>query len=192
MLNFTLDTNCVIDVDEGRPNGAHIRRLANAHADNCAEVAVIAMMASEKQKSGGYLRDFGEFQKRMSLLNLDHLNIALPLCYFDICFFDYSLLADDDLIALDSRIHSILFPNIENDFVEFCRNRELDPDAGFVGKAHEWRNAKCDVQAVWSHINRKADVFVTSDRNFFGRNSEQLILLGAKRILSPKNAAELV
>ncbi|UXN73192.1 hypothetical protein N8D56_19795 [Devosia sp. A8/3-2] len=40
MLTFTLDTNCIIDLEEGRPQAASVRALADAHAMGAAEVAL--------------------------------------------------------------------------------------------------------------------------------------------------------
>ena len=53
-----------------------------------------------------------------------------------------------------------------------------------------WRNAKCDVLALWSHINDKDDIFVTRDGNIHKQTKKpQLHALGAGDILRPKDAA---
>src|SRR5262249_2848608 len=70
MWKFTLDTNCWIAVEENRPEAADIRALANAHAAGVADVAIVAISASEKQKGGRYLRNFEEFQSRLNSLQL--------------------------------------------------------------------------------------------------------------------------
>jgi len=57
---FTLDTNCLIAIDEGRPAATAVRALADAHLAGTAHVAVVAMSASEKQQHGSYLRNFDE------------------------------------------------------------------------------------------------------------------------------------
>jgi len=51
---FTLDTNCLIDLDEGRRNGPLVRALADARPAR-ANVAFVAISASEKQKGGRQL-----------------------------------------------------------------------------------------------------------------------------------------
>ncbi|WP_428488430.1 hypothetical protein [Rhodopila sp.] len=188
MLRFTLDTNCVIDVDEGRPNSVFVTALAQAHSDQRANVAVVAMMASEKQKTGGYLASFTDFMDRLTRLGLSHLDLALPLCYLDISYLDHCLLSDVNLTELDNKIHRVLFSSIDPNYTQYCQSNGIDPNNAISGQAHRWRNAKCDVQALWSHINRKADVFVTSDRNFLGVNMPRLIALGAGRVLTPEDA----
>lgn len=122
MLKFTLDTNCVIAVDENRIESTYVQQLAHAASRGTVDVAVVAIMASEKQKHGGYLRSFSEFEQRMKLLGLGHLKFALPLAYFDICYWDKCLWAGSDDIALDRKIQKTLFSNIEYDFGDFCKN----------------------------------------------------------------------
>ena len=40
------------------------------------------------------------------------------------------------------------------------------PKDGSDSERVKWRNAICDVQALWSHIHAGNDVFVSRDRNF--------------------------
>lgn len=60
MLTFTLDTNCAIAIaiGEGRPEAKAIRALADAHARGKANVALVAITASERQKDGEPLESF--------------------------------------------------------------------------------------------------------------------------------------
>jgi hypothetical protein len=50
---FTLDTNCLFVVDESRPEAADVRALASAHQAGQADVAVVAISASENRQGGG-------------------------------------------------------------------------------------------------------------------------------------------
>jgi hypothetical protein len=110
-----------------RPLG-RFERLADAHAGG-ADVAVVAMRASEKQQGGHYIRNFAEFRDRLVSLGLG---------------------------------------------------------------TGTWRNRNCDVQAIWSHIHHKRDVFVTSDCNFHKADKKAaLIALGAGRIEHPEGALSL-
>ncbi|MHB8887186.1 MAG: hypothetical protein ACYC5H_19300 [Methylovirgula sp.] len=188
--SFTLDTNCLIAIDEGRPEAAAVRKLANAHASGIADVAVVAMSASEKQKNGGYLKDFTEFRDRLASLDLAHLRIILPMRYWDIAFWDHCLLSDEAMLALEQRIHTVLFPNIEFEWQAYCQARDITATNAPFGN---WRNCKCDVQVLWSHIHAKRDIFVTNDANFHkvGKKSS-LIALGAKQIELPKAASSLL
>jgi hypothetical protein len=53
MRSFTLGTNCLIAIDEDRPEAVAVRALADAHAAGKADVAAVAISASEKQSGGG-------------------------------------------------------------------------------------------------------------------------------------------
>ena len=194
MLSFTLDTNCIIAVDEGRPEAAAIHRLAEAHARSEADVAVVAIMASERQRHGDWLENFGDFQKRLTRLGLDHLNLCNPIGYFDISFWDHCLWSGARELALEQKIHNILFPNVEFSFSDFCVARNIPSTPVVWDKVtHRWRNPKCDVQAIWSHINAHRDVFVTSDDVFHQATKKPILLqLGAGRIESPTQAAALL
>jgi hypothetical protein len=154
MRTFTLDTNCLIAIDEGRPEAPTVRALADAHRARTAQEAVVAISASERQQGGGHLQSFTAFVERLRQLDLGHLDILQPMAYADIT---------------------------------------VGLDAAAPASDRRWRNAKCDVQAIWSHIHRKRDVFVTSDGNFHSpANKARLITLGANCIERPSNALTLV
>jgi len=85
MLALSLDTNCLIDIAEGRPDSVAIRALADAHARGEASVAVVAISASEKQKNGKRLTNFDQFRARLDALALGHLEILKPMLYFGFC-----------------------------------------------------------------------------------------------------------
>jgi hypothetical protein len=176
---FTLDTNCLIAVANNEPAAGAVRALADAHTAGRADVAVVAMSASEKQRGGYYLRNFAEFRDRLVSLGLGHLNVILPMGYWGISFWGHCLWPDDATKKLEHEIHSILFPA-----VQFLPPPNPPTDT--------WRNRKCDVQAIWSHIHHKRDVFVTSDCNFHKADKKvALIDLGAGLIEHPEGALSL-
>ena len=188
-LMLTIDTNCLIDIERNRPAAAAVRMLADAHARGTVDVAVIAMSASENQKNGRLLRAFAEFQDYLAALHLAHLNIVMPMMYWDISFWDHCFWSDDAMLDLERQIHSILFPNEQFLWENYCRDKGTDlPSNPPVGL---WRNHKCDVQAIWSHIHGKRDVFVTSDGNFHKRKSD-LVALGAGQIKCPDSMIKLL
>ena len=188
--SFTLDTNCIIAVDEQRAEANAIRTLAHAHASGTARVAIVAISASERQRNSRRIKNFTEFQTRITSLGLGHLEILLPMGYWDITFWDQMLWVGDEMEQLEKRIHDVLFPEIEFSFLEFCQARGMDKDQ--IGSA-VWRNAKCDVQALWSHIHHCREFFVTSDRNFHtAMKKPSLIALGANEIVYPAEAASLI
>jgi predicted nucleic acid-binding protein len=62
---FTLDTNCLIDIAENRPAAAAVRALAAAHAEGRADVAIVAISASEAQLGGRFIQNYDEFRNRL-------------------------------------------------------------------------------------------------------------------------------
>lgn len=191
MRKFTLDTNCILAVDEARPQGAFVLQLAEHHKQGTASVALVAISASEKQKPLRSITNFEQFIDRVSKLCLGHLEIIEPMAYWDVSFWDHGLWSDDSMVAAERQIHEILFPNIEFDWKAYCSARGLDVNARHLDD--KWRNAKCDVQAFWSHMHWQRDVFVTSDKNFRAASKKQkLIALAGGAIETPETAAGLV
>ena len=191
MLRFTLDTNCIIDLDAKQRNAESIRNLVRAHESGHAKVAVVAASASERQQGGTQLQHFQEFQNRIASLGLAKLDILKTLFYWDVGYWDWSLEMEPRFALLEQSIHDILFPSVECQWSDFCRSRGLDSEA--VPKNSVWLNKKCDVLAMWSHMHYEHDIFVTSDENFHGeKKKSDLLILGAGRIEYPWNAVVLI
>jgi hypothetical protein len=191
LTTFTLDTNCIIAVDERRPEAKDVLRLAQAHSEEKADVAVVAISASERQKDGRLLELYGHFNQRLEELGLGALRHVFPMAYFDITFYDACLLSDRAMALVERNVHNILFPSVEFDWEDFCKARGMDAATALLNA--KWRNAKCDVQALWAHINAKRDVFVTSDANFHAATKKpQLVAMGAGQIVTPAGAVKLL
>lgn len=191
MHTFTLDTNCIIALDEERAEATAIRALLDAHASGDANVALVAISASEKQRGGGHLESFSEFQQRIASLGLAPLELLPPMFYWDVTYWDWCIWSDSEMEAEENKIHEILFPNVEFLWQDYCAVRGWKPND--VALTHGWRNPKCDVQALWSHIFHKRDVFVTTDRNFHAQSKKQkLMALGANRIETPESAVSFL
>ncbi|MGH8246730.1 MAG: hypothetical protein ACREUU_09890 [Gammaproteobacteria bacterium] len=190
-LAFTLDTNCIIAVDESRSEAAFIRELVQAHKAGVAAVGLVAISASERQQAGGHIENFSEFKERVAKLGLGDLDLLEPMLYWDVTFWDFCLWCDEPMEELERGIHEVLFPGIPFLWVDYCAANGLDPKADHPDR--KWRNAKCDVQAFWSHAYRKRDVFVTSDRNFHTNSRKSsLIALAGGRIETPESAVTLL
>lgn len=188
MTSFTLDTNCIIAVDEGRPAAVPVLKLVDAHKQGLASVALVAISASERQRDGKPLETFTTFKERIERLGLGSLELIEPMMYFDISSSDFCLWADDESEVLEQKIHEILFPGIAFKWKDFCAGRGLDPNATAID--FKWLNAKCDVQAFWSHAHHGREVFVTSDENFHAEvKKASLIALAGGRIQRPEEAA---
>jgi hypothetical protein len=84
-------------------------------------------------------------------------------------------------------IHEVLHPQVSYSYAEYCASRGIDPDAKPTDR--RWLNAKCDVQAMWSHISARNDAFVTEDGRFLTLDRRsRLITLGAGDIVTPDAA----
>ena len=89
--------------------------------------------------------------------------------------------------TLERSIHDILHPNVHFAYADFCAAAGIAPES--TPLSGRWLNAKCDVQAMWSHINAANDVFVTEDKRFLTPDRRAaLIALGAGSILTPNEA----
>lgn len=191
MTSFTLDTNCLLAVDESRPEARDVLGLATAHAAGLASVGLVAISASERQKSGQGLESFDEFKSRVANLGLGHLELLKPMKYWDVTFWDFCLWTDEAMQEVEQKIHQILFPNIEFSWSDYCAARGRDPN--IITIDNKWRNAKCDVQAYWTHVYSRRDVFVTSDRDFHsGTKKATLLGLFGGNIETPQSASAML
>lgn len=178
MRSYTLDTNCLIDLEENRPAAESLRQLVAAFRRGEITLAIPAIMASENQPGGQRIDNFGQFQQRLDRSGLGDVEQLLPMLYLDVCFIDHCLFSDEEGLALERRIHDAVHPE-----VEFA--------AANASSLKKWRNAKCDVQAMWSHIQKRRECFVTSDTDFLN-NVSALVALGAGAIKTPEDAATLL
>lgn len=178
MINVTLDTNCIIDLEEERPAAPCIRLLMDMHAHQTIKLAVVAISASERKPNGTYASSFDEFKAKIAAVGLARVEVLKPIAYWGITFWDWCLWGGEQTTHLERKIHRILFPEVEFTYEQFCRDRGLDPTSG--ERAPKWRNAKCDVLALWSHIWHGGGIFVTSDSDFHQKTKKPALLdLGA-------------
>ncbi|MHC4680082.1 MAG: hypothetical protein ACYTEK_15445 [Planctomycetota bacterium] len=178
MNKFTLDTNCIIDLEENRPNAEHVRKLVQAWKAGQIELAVVAVSASENQKSGTASRDFATFEEKLENVGLSGVQRLLPLAKWDVFYWNHARWSDDEMERLESKIRGILFPNIQSKPPE---NIEANST---------WRNQLCDVLVAWSHAFYKWDYLVTGDENFHDHKNE-LKKVGVNEVVYPKKAARL-
>ena len=191
MWTFTLDSHCIVSIDEGGQDASLVRRLTDAHAAGKAQVAVVALAAAEKQRTGSYLDNLDSFRDRLAALNLAHLEILKPMACFDISFPNSCIEADDAMAALEMQIHDILFPQSEFSWQDYADANGLDPDS--PSPHGDWRSRKCAVQEIWAHIQNKRDVFVTADDEFHKPGKKAaLAALGAAQIERPAQAVLLL
>lgn len=178
MRKFTLDTNCIIDLDENRPNAVFVQKIVAAWRTGQVELAVVAVTASENQQSKKANRDFGEFENKLVRVGLKGVYHLLPMMKWDVFYWDHALWSEEQMEVLYAQIQEILFPDIS-----------LVPPED-IELNSSWRNKACDVLVAWSHAHHKWDILVTSDTNFH-KKRDKLQTVGVNEILYPKEAASL-
>lgn len=191
MLRLTLDTNCIVDIDENRePRAGCVRSLLAMHDAGKISLQLVATTASERQRTGPYLANFTQFQARLQRLGLGSLDLLKPIFVLDVSYFDWAILAGPDDITLLERIHSVLFPGHKYDLQDALATPEGQANPEKV--EHNHRRRLLDVHAFWCHLHYGGDVFVTSDDDFlrpYGRGD--LAQFGVSAVLSPCDAASL-
>ena len=187
-MKFTLDNNCLIAVAKNEPAARQIRILAQAHMDARAEVSVLGISASERQSGGGYLSDINDFRLMLDSVGLGHLAIYKPTGICDVTFWDWSVWSTDESMALEQRIHDILFPPWQYHWQSAAAKAGEALDSTTGPAYRKWRNRRCDVQGMLAHIMNGGDVFVTTDTHFL-KKRVALMSLGAGEVLEPSEAA---
>ncbi|HEX7645300.1 MAG TPA: hypothetical protein VF450_12455 [Noviherbaspirillum sp.] len=193
LLTFSLDSNCIYAVEESRPDAVFVKELLHAHAAGKASVALVAISGSERQRGGGHLESFDEFKARVNALGFGGLELLMPKAYLGITYWNNAEWSDPG-DTLERSIHEIVFPGIPFQWEDYCREKGLDPVADFNSDAaRKWKNAKCDVLALWSHAIRGRDVFVTRDTDFLAETKKRkLIALVGGHIETPESAVALL
>lgn len=190
MLSFTLDTNCIIDIDDNRPSAGSLRLLVDAHARREADVALVMVSASERQPGDTYLSTYADFNERVSGLGLGQLKQIPGLAYYDLCYWDHALFPSDACVVREKTLHEALFPSIPFKWSDFALERGVNPDDRTSPTYMKWRNAWCDRQMAWSHDHHSRDIFVSRDRNFAKLNVAPAF--PNFRAMSPEEAAALL
>jgi hypothetical protein len=191
LVSFTLDTNCIIDLAEGRPGAAAIRALADAHASGRADVALVAVSASERQPGDSFLDNYTAFEARVASLGLGHLGVLPTIAHWNLGFWGIGIWATPAMADRERLIHEALFPSIPYAWPEFAAAQGISVDTVNVPEAKRWRNAFCDRQMFWAHDHDSRDVFVTSDENFAKRLGQSAHFCGA-RIAKPETAMSIL
>lgn len=176
MKKFTLDTNCIIDLEENRPNAVYVNEIVRAWRDGRIELAVVAIGASENQQNGQINRNFSSFENKLANVGLIGVSHLLPIAIWDLFYWDHFLWDSPESLTLLNTIQSILFPNKEFAIpINTMQNST-------------WRNRQCDVLTAWTHAFHKWDILVTNDNNFH-KKSMGLKKIGITQVLHPKEAA---
>jgi hypothetical protein len=187
MVSFTLDTNCLIAVDEGRAERAAVMEIIAAAKAGMADVAMVASCASERQVGGRYLATIQELRDRMATLGFGDVGLLKPIATYGLSFYDHAVYASKEQLTRQELIFRTLFPSTEPDWPTFAKAKDLPPDDLTTRPAWHWRNKYCDVQAIWAHDHYGRDFFVTTDSDFDPLRSAAGF--SALRVVTPAVAA---
>jgi hypothetical protein len=157
-MRVTLDRNCLIDVEEHRlPYVTPVLELMRQGNAGKLSLSVPASTASERPAPGkASITNFGEFKRWVHALGFERVDFLAPILYLDFSFLDYAVLGGGPGQALEERIHDVLAPKLPYQ----------SPPAVVRDK---WRNAQCDVQAVWCHAHYGTDALCTRDEELIRR-----------------------
>lgn len=189
--SLTLDYNCLIAIDEARPEAIDVLKLIEASRRKEIDVAIVASCASERQPGGGHLDNFAEFEKRLAQIGLGEIGLLKPLGKYDLSFWDFFLSAEQEWADRERLIFRTLFPNTPTEWMDYANENGLSEDDLAHPKAWKWRNQLCDVQAYWAHEFNGRDYFVTSDGNF-SRRLRRSADFAKAQVVTPAEAAMLV
>lgn len=194
-MKFTLDWNCIIEVEEHQPQAAAVIGLVKAHRRCEIEVALLAASASENMKSRRFPGNAIFFQKRILALGWQDLPIVpMPaiegLSYWDFCYY----VGDGEKFERDmDAIWCVIAPKIaRNPAQHLPTGTKLTSETIQSKDLSKWRNTWCDVISAYSHIHEGRDVFVTNNTRDFQRNYSQLSHLGMRYIYTPAEAIEFI
>jgi hypothetical protein len=190
-MQLTLDTNCIIDLEENRPSAMPLRELIEMCSAGVLHLGVVGISASENLPGGGGAPTFAAFQEKVARVGLAAAEILKPMGIWGVTYWDWGLCADNAMEELAQQIHGVLFPESEYGYLEYCAARGIVVDEKAIDP--RWRNQRCDVLALWSHIHYRRDLFVTRDDNFLAPTKRQALeAMHAGTICSPREAVQTV
>lgn len=194
-MKLTLDWNCVIEVEEGRPQASYVQDLVSAHRNCEIEVSLLAASASENTKSMRFPGNASIFKKRVALLGWEDLPMVLMpgiwgLSYWDFCFF----VGDGESFERDmDALWKIIAPKVPRKPLDHVTVGQTLDDNWLQSEAlSKWRNTWCDVISAYSHIHAAQNIFVTNNTRDFQDNAIALAALGMEHITTPAKTLSLL
>jgi hypothetical protein len=169
MSRILLDTNCLIDLAEDDAAAAPLGVIVAASRRGLVRLAVAAITASENPRKGSPPKSWDEFSGLLARVGLADVEVLKSMGYWGVSFWDQGLWVGDDMLELEARIHAVLSPTLAID----DRSDE-----------RRWRNAKCDVQMVWTAMWNGVAVLISSDKKIVAR-STALAAIRPIEVLTP-------
>lgn len=182
--NCTIDTNCIIALDERRAYASAISDLISMHDAGQITLRVAGISASEKQKDGKMAPNFALFKDRLARLGLGAAAIIAPPGYWDFTYMDNSFYSVASYTLLELEIHKVLWSDKPFYFHEF----EATADKTKPGWDWKWKNPKCDTLAFMGHVLAGSGLFVSDDSIFHGEKKAELIKFAGGDIAKPMEA----
>ena len=96
MIRMTLDTNCIIDLEEQRPDSKYLVEIIDAWRNGKVNLAVVAVSASENQPGGQVNETYKQFQEKLASVGLAGVTELLPLAYWDVFYWDHALWSSEE------------------------------------------------------------------------------------------------
>jgi len=194
-MKLTLDWNCVIEVEEDRPQAIYVTDLIKFHRLGRFEVALLAASASENTKSKRFPGNANVFKQRISTLGWQDLPIVpmpgiVGLSYIDFCY----IVGDREKFERDrDALWRVIAPSVPRKPSDHLSDgKQLSDGAIQSEELSKWRNTWCDVISAFSHIHEGRDVFVTNNTKDFQNNASELAKLGMKHIATPAETLAVV
>ena len=94
-MNVTFDTNCIIALEENRPDAMHLRRIAQAAAKQQLELRIVAISASERQPDGRYSENFSVFRAKVVNIGLGDVQILSAPAIVGMAYVGHSTVVSD-------------------------------------------------------------------------------------------------
>ena len=166
-MNVTLDTNCIIALEENRPEAQDLRRIVHSATEQKLRLRVVAISASERQPDGEYSESFRDFKAKIAVVGLEDVEILLPPCIWGVTYWDDCIWGSEQFTEEAERIHEILFPNSPFEYEDYCRHFGLDLAAPSADR--KWQNHVIDTWALWTHLHNGVALLSHPTRTFTRR-----------------------
>lgn len=190
MLKVTLEWNAVTTLDDPTRSGwESLTKIVAAHK-SVFDVGIVTTAASENSADKTFWSDVNVFEARLEAVEMSDLKKVLTMGCYDLTYYDYCFLAEEDDEALVDKLWAIPPKGVPRTSADFAKMKGLPSDMDITAPEFaRWRNHWCDVHSWHAHIKAKRDVFVTGDtKNFRGPRMQQLIDLGIGDICSYDDA----
>lgn len=196
-MKITLDNNCIVALENNEADAPYIHEIIALHKNKKITLRLATISASERQPGGRYASHFQEFQARVTRLGLATIetldNPSLMLKHPAHWGMSYWVTLRTVTILRSTWSAGFITYYFLKQILNqtYCLKRGLDVNNPDIEK--NWRNKRCDVLGLWSHIVYNGDIFVTADKRFLAETKRpKLIALGAGDILCLKQAVELL